>query len=85
MRIFKRALTLVAQSIPALIGQELVQTSGVGLQAPKTNQKTVFFGDKNEQPFELPSQGSTFLPINSVKDVYIKAEKDGDEISIGIF
>lgn len=85
MRIFSRVLTLSPQSIPTLIGQDLTQASSVGLQAPKKNQKVVLFGDKSEQPFELHPQGSAILPVNSVRDIYIKATKTGDRISIGIF
>lgn len=84
MRVFERNVPTTPTAIPTLIGQSLTQCSALGLQAPEANVDTIFFGDKNTQPFELRPEANAILPINSVKDVYVYGTS-GDKISIGIF
>jgi hypothetical protein len=62
----------------------MTQGSSVGLQAPEANANTIYFGDKNSQPFELRPEANALLPINNIKDVYIVGA-GVDRISIGLF
>jgi len=84
MRVYSRSVPTTATALPGVLGNVMLQTSAVGLQAPKANVNTIFFGDKNQQPFELRPEANALLPINSIKDVYIKGTS-GDKISIGLF
>lgn len=84
MRVYSRLVPTAATNLPTVLGNVITQGSGVGLQAPEANVNTIFFGDKNAQPFELRPEANAILPINSIKDVYIKGTS-GDRISIGLF
>lgn len=84
MRVFSRAVPTTPKSIPDLIGQSLTQASGLGLQAPEANANNIFLGDKNVQTIELRPQANAFLPINSIRDVYIVGTS-GDLINVVIF
>ena len=84
MRVFSRLVPTISTSIPDIIGAGIEQSSSVALQAPAANISTIFFGGKNEQPFELRPEANALLPINQIKDVFILGSS-GDRISIVIF
>lgn len=84
MRVYSKPVPTTPTSIVELVGNVINQVSAVGLQAPETNAFTIFFGDKNQQPFELRPEANAILPINQAKDVYIQGTS-GDKISIGFF
>ena len=73
-----------ATNVPTLVGQALLQCSAVGLQAPEANANIIYFGDKNSQPFELRPEANAFLPVNNLRDIYIRGSS-GDDVSIAVF
>lgn len=83
MRVYSRTVTVVAQNIPTLVGNMLQQCSSVLIQAPAANTTTVFFGDKNSQPFELRPEANGRIPVNQAKDVYIRGTPPA-KITIGL-
>lgn len=85
MRVYSRTVPVTATPLTEVLGSGiLTQASAVGLQAPTANTSTIFFGDKNSQPFELRPEANALLPINSIKNVYVKGTAP-DKISIGLF
>jgi len=84
MRVFSRPVPTTPTNLPTVLGNVITQGSAVGLQAPEANANTIYFGDKNAQPFELRPEANALLPINSIKDVYIRGTL-GDRISVGLF
>ena len=71
-------------SLSNLLNKDMRHTSLIGLQAPSANVEAVFFGDRNEQPFELRPKANASLPITSFKEVFIKGAS-GDKLSIVLF
>jgi len=84
MKVFSRPVPTSAANVPTIIGQGADQVGTIGLQAPAANAATIFFGTKDEQPFELRPGANALLPITSGRDLYLYGTS-GDKISIGIF
>ena len=84
MRVKSVDVPTTPKNLSTLIGKAMRHTKEIGLQAPEANAQTVFFGDKEVQPFELRPQASASLPVVSFKEVFVVGTS-GDKLSIILF
>ncbi len=84
MRVKSVDVTATPTSLSTLLGKLPRHTNVVGIQAPEANAQTVFFGDKDSQPFELRPKANTSLPVTSFKEVFVVGTVP-DKLSIVLF
>ena len=84
MRTHKIEVPLNPQSLKTLLREPIRHTKNVGLQAPKTNKGTIFFGDQQLQAIELRPKSNGLLPITTFEAIYIKGTR-GDMLNIVLF
>lgn len=84
MRVKQVAVTTAPASLGSLLDKQIRHTGSIGLQAPEGNVDIIYFGDKNEQPFELRPEANALLPVTSFKEVYVRGTPP-DLLSVGLF
>ena len=73
-----------ATSLSTLLSKLPRHTKTIGIQAPKANTKTIFWGDKDSQPFELRPKANAILEVTSFKEVFIVGTTP-DKLSVILF
>jgi hypothetical protein len=77
-------LVNVADTLFNLSGIQDQHVSLILYQAPKGNKDAILFGDRSFQLFELEPGSSGQLPITDTKAFWLKNQRDGDTLTVGL-